>query len=103
MNFRSTVFRRAHEIARKTGKTFAICLVKAWQVYRLRKRMAQGKVKFAFEKVDGTLRYAVGTLQEKFLGDVKGIRKPNYGTLAYYDLDCKSFRCFRVENLIRIY
>lgn len=102
-SFRSQVFKRAHVIARNTGKAFAICLVKAWQIFRLKKRMAQEKVKFAYEKVDGTLRYAMGTLQANFLGDVKGLREPNPKVLTYYDLDAMAFRCFKVENLIQVY
>lgn len=101
--FRSQVFKRAHEIARSTGKTFAICLVKAWQIYRLKKQMLKGTVKFAFEKVDGTIRYAYGTLEQKFLGDVQGLRKPNPKVVNYYDMEKLAFRCFRADNLVRIY
>lgn len=101
--FRSQVFKRAHEIARSTGKAFAICLVKAWQIYRLKKAMVKGTVKFAFEKVDGTIRYAYGTLESKFLGDVKGLRKPNPKVVTYYDMEKLAFRCFKAENLVRIY
>lgn len=35
----STIMRRAWAIARATGKAFAVCLSKAWQLYRLTKRM----------------------------------------------------------------
>ncbi len=35
----SKVMRRAWVIARATGKTFAVCLAKSWQLYRLTKRM----------------------------------------------------------------
>ena len=43
--FRTRVFKRAWEISHQTGKSFSICLVKAWQVYRLKKRMAKETVK----------------------------------------------------------
>ena len=102
-SFRTRVFQRAHQIAKNTGKTFSICLVKAWECYRLKKEMAKRTVKFAYEKVDGTLRYAVGTLQDLVLGDVKGVRKSNPKVVTYYDLDAMAFRCFKSENLIRIY
>ncbi len=99
--FRSQVFKRAHLIAKQTGKTFAICLVKAWQLYRLKKQMLKGKVKFAYEKADGTLRYAIGTLKGNF--EIKGTGKPNLKALAYFDLEANSFRSFKIENLVRTY
>lgn len=100
---KSQLFKRAWYIAKTTGKNFAICLVKAWELYKLKKALAKRKVKFAYEKVNGELRYAVGTLEEKFLGDVKGLRKPNIKVLSYYDLDAMAFRCFRIENLVKVY
>ena len=48
--------RRAWHLFRSTGKAFAVCLSKAWQLYRLTKRMRAGVVRFAYEKADGTLR-----------------------------------------------
>ena len=38
-NFRTKVFKQAHELMRATGKAFAVCLSKAWALYRLTKRM----------------------------------------------------------------
>ena len=52
--------RRAWHLFRSTGKAFAVCLSKAWQLYRLTKRMRAGVVRFAYEKADGTLRKAAG-------------------------------------------
>ncbi len=100
--FRSKVFRYAWQIVKATGKRFAVALAKAWQVYKLKKRMTAEVVKFAFEKADGSLRVAYGTLQN--LNDkIKGTGKPNYKTLAYFDTDKQAFRCFKIENLINIY
>lgn len=101
--FRSEVFKRAWNMFRETGKSFRICLVKAWEVYRLKKPLTRETLKFAYEKVNGTLRYATGTLQSSFLSAIKGARKPNLRTLAYYDLEMEAIRCFRIENLVRIY
>lgn len=42
-NFRTKVFKQAHELMRATGKAFAVCLSKAWALYRLTKRDAPGK------------------------------------------------------------
>lgn len=101
--FRTKVFKRAWEISKQTGKAFLICLIKAWQVYRLKKRMLHETVKFAFEKVDGSIRYAFGTLADLKTSTTNKTRKPNFKTLAYFDTQSGGFRCFRVENLVRVY
>jgi hypothetical protein len=63
--------------------------------------MLKGNVRFAYEKADGSLRYALGTLTGGF--EIKGTGKPNFKTLAYFDVEANGFRCFKVENLIRTY
>ena len=65
-NFRTKVFKQAHELMRATGKAFAVCLSKAWALYRLTKRMHKEIVTFAYEKADGSLRKAKGTLKRRF-------------------------------------
>lgn len=100
--FRTKVFSWAHELVRSTGKSFAVCLSKAWALYRLRKRMATETVKIAFEKADGTLRIAFATLKNT-AEKIKGTGTPNYKTLAYFDTEANSFRSFKVENFITAY
>ena len=102
-SFRSKVMRQAHEIHKATGKTFSICLINAWNAYRLTKRMTKEVVKFAFEKIDGSLRYASGTLNGLGSDLIKGTGTPNFKTVSYFDIDAKGFRSFKVENLIRVY
>ncbi len=102
-NFRTKVFKRAYEIMKATGKTFAVCLSKAWALYRLTKQMkANDEVSFAYEKKDGSLRRAIGTLKNvsQF---VKGTGKTSRGVFHYWDLKAVAFRCFRVENLVTVY
>ena len=99
----SIIMRRAWQIARSTGKAFAVCLSKAWALYRLTKQMRGGVVRFAYEKADGTLRKAVGTLHE-VAATVKGTGHPNEAlTIRYYDIEAGGWRSFRVENLITVY
>lgn len=96
----SKLMRRAWAIARATGERFALCLSKAWALYRLAKRMRSGVVSFAYRKTDGTLRQASGTLQE-VADTIKGTGRPDDGkTLKYYDTDANGWRSFRVENFI---
>lgn len=101
--FRQRVFKRAYEIMSKTGKAFAVCLSKAWALYRLTKQMrTKDEVVFTYEKKDGSLRRAYGTLKNvsQF---VKGTGKTSTGVFHYWDLEAVAFRCFRVENLVTVY
>lgn len=95
--------RRAWAIARATGKAFAGCLSRAWQLYRLTKRMRAGIVRFAYEKTDGSLRRAAGTLQHT-VGQIRGTGCPDNGrTVRYFDVEACGWRSFRVENFIAAY
>ena len=50
-NFRHKVFCMAYELMKATGKAFAVCLSRAWALYRLTRQMHKGVVSFAYEKV----------------------------------------------------
>jgi len=98
-----TIMRRAWAITRATGKAFAVCLSKAWQLYWLTKRMRAGIVRFAYEKADGTLRKAVGTLADT-AARVKGTGRPgDCRTVKYYDVEADGWRSFKVENFVTVY
>ena len=98
-----TIMRRAWAIARATGKAFAICLSESWQLYRLTTRMRAGVVRFAYEKTNGTLRRAAGTLHG-VAATIKGTGRPDDGcTVKYYDIEADGWRSFKVENLITVY
>ena len=87
---------------RATGKAFAVCLSKAWALYRLTKRMHKEIVTFAYEKADGSLRKAKGTLKD-VSNLIKGTGSENYKTVRYFDVEANGFRSFKVEHLITIY
>lgn len=101
-NFRSKVFKQAYELMKATGKAFAVCLSKAWSFYRLTKRMHREVVIFTYEKADGTLRKAKGTLKD-VQSLIKGTGTENYKTVRYFDVKANGFRSFKVENLITVY
>ena len=88
---------------RTTGKAFAVCLSKAWALYRLSKKMTtQREVAFTYEKKDGTLRKAYGTLKD--IGQfVNGTGKASEKVFHYWDLEAVAFRCFKVENLVTVF
>jgi hypothetical protein len=101
-NFRTRVFNWAHQLVKSTGKGFAVCLAKAWALYRLRQRMTSGVVKIAFERADGSLRIAYATLKDT-AKHIKGTGTPNYKTVKYFDTEAGGFRSFKVENFITAY
>ncbi len=101
--FRTKVFQRAYEIMKTTGKAFAVCLSKAWALYRLSQRMkTNDEVCFTYEKKDGSLRRAYGTLKNvsQF---VKGTGNTSTGVFHYFDLEAIAFRCFKIENLVTVF
>lgn len=105
-NFRARVMKYAHHLLSTTKKSWKYCLLKAWELYRLAKKMRCGDVKFAYEKTDGTIRYAVGTLKNLPAGVTnkgKRITKPSYKTFSYFDVDKEQFRRFKIENLVIVY
>lgn len=101
-NFKSKVFKQAYEMMKATGKAFAVCLARAWAIYRLYKRMKNETVSFAYERANGSLRKAKVTLQD-VSSLIKGFGSENYKTVRYFDVDANGFRSFKVENLISVY
>lgn len=70
----------------------------------MKKRMMRGEcVRFAYMKLDGSVRIAVGTLQPQAVeANVKGtgIPKRFYGMFAYLDLEKMAWRGFKEERFI---
>lgn len=65
--------------------------------------MKQEIVTFTFAKVDGTIRVARGTLRNDVLPQTKGTGRPTPENIqVYYDVDKKSWRSFKKDNLIGI-
>lgn len=65
-------------------------------------RLHKGVVSFVYNKKDGSVRHAVGTLYG--VGHtIKGIGKSDCSwTLRYYDVDCKGWRSFIIGNLVSV-
>lgn len=102
-NFRVRVMKYAWQLWKSTKQTWRLCMIKAWQLYRLAKAMRSGVVSFYYSKTDGTIRKATGTLKNVAVGATLGgkkMTKPSYKTLAYFDTEKQGFRCFKVENFI---
>lgn len=97
-SFRKTVLLRAYHIMNETGKDWADCLRNAWQLYRINKEMHHGEVTFYFEKVDGDIRCATGTLKIDY--EFKTQNQPNPKVFTYFDVNSNSFKCFKISNFI---
>lgn len=80
------------------------CQAQAWQVVRLRAALRAGATRFTFQKQDGEVREAYGTLNPAlFQYEAKGSdRAENLTAIKYYDLDKQAWRSFRAERILRV-
>jgi len=107
-NFRNSmreVMKNAHRFFKVTGESFSECLKKAWAVFKLARAMKTRTVQFFYQKVNGEVRQAFGTMRDEVIADkIKGndTRKKNEDLLTYWDTEKESFRSFKKFNLIKI-
>ena len=100
-----------NEIARISAKNVVMNHVdmitatsKGLALEAMKKRMMRGEcIRFAYLKLDGSVRIAVGTLQPQavkanIVGT--GIPKKFYGMFAYLDLEKMAWRGFKEERFI---
>lgn len=99
---RKAIFSLAWQFVRTCGFTLSEALATAWRNIKLRKRLYQGITKFTFEKVDGSVRQAFGTLSERIVPPTGNSRKPNPTIQVYYDTEKQEWRCFKKANLLTI-
>lgn len=101
----------ANEIVRFTVKNVVMnnsdmltATSKGIELETMKKRMMRGEVvKFAYMKLNGDVRIAVGTLQpEAVKANVNGngIPKKFYGMFAYLDLEKMAWRGFKENRFI---
>jgi hypothetical protein len=98
-SFRSRTFLRAYEIMRESGESFGRSLASAWKLYDLTKKLKQHLVKFAYQKKDGSIREAIGTLNFENK-DFANVRDISNKVINYFDVEADGFRCFKVANFI---
>lgn len=99
----SKVMKMAWQFVRKNGYNLSQALKTAWANVKLHAALAKGIVKFHFQKVDGTIREAFGTLDlAKVPAEFqpKGERKEIPTTQTYFDTEKGAWRCFKKANLI---
>ena len=103
-NFLHEVMSLAWQFVRKNGYSMSEALKCAWANMKLKSQMKSKIVKFYFQKVDGSVREAYGTLNEKLMPAITGTdnRKKNDTVQTYYDTERQEFRCYKKANLLKI-
>ena len=98
------IMQMAWQFVKRNGFTMAEALRVAWINFKLRVRMAVAIVKFYFQKVDGSIREAYGTLNENIMPTTSGNdnRRKNDTVQVYFDTEVQEYRCFKKANLLRM-
>lgn len=93
----------AWQFVKRNGFTMSEALKVAWANMKLKAAMKQRIVKFYFQKVDGRVREAYGTLKENLIPATSGDnRKKNDTVATYFDTEKQSWRSFKKANLLNI-
>lgn len=102
--FLHEVMSLAWQFVKRNGYTMSEAMKVAWANLKLKGEMKKKIVKFYFKKVDGSVREAYGTLNEKLMPAITGTdnRKKNDTVQTYYDTERQEFRCFKKANLMSI-
>lgn len=102
---RSEILILAHQIRRQNQfLTWGQCQAQAWQIVRLRTALRLGATRFVFQKQDGKVREAYGTLNPTlFQYEHKGSDRAESPTaIKYFDLDKNAWRSFRAERILKV-
>jgi len=98
----SMILTEAHRFIKIAGMSMSEALKRAWANFKLRVAMSKGIVKFYFQKVDGTIREAYGTLSSRLIPAIAGTdsRKKNDTVQSYWDTEKQEWRCYKKLNLM---
>lgn len=94
------VMNMAWSFIKKKGLSLSEALKLAWSNAKLKTALKKGVVEFAYRKLDGTIRRAVGTLATALVPPTNGggRQHPDYQT--YYDVEKGGWRRFSYLNII---
>jgi hypothetical protein len=92
----------AHRFIRIAGISLSEALRKAWANFKLKLKMSAGIVKFYYQKINGEIREAYGTLCNKYLPFTESTaeRKKCDYVQAYFDTEAQSWRSYKKMNVI---
>ena len=101
--FLHEVMTMAWQFVKRNGLSMSEAMKRAWANMKLKVALKQRIVKFYFQKVDGSLREAYGTLKENIIPATSGDnRKRNDTVQVYFDTEKQEYRCFKKANLIKM-
>jgi len=95
---------QAWQMVKRNGYTMGEAMSCAWRNAKLKVAMALRIVKFYFQKVDGSMREAYGTLKSELVPAIAGEdnRRKNDTVQVYFDTEKQEWRCFKRANLIKV-
>ena len=98
------IMKLAWQMVRRNGMSMSEALKTSWLNAKLKVKMYAGIAKFYFQKVDGSIREAYGTLKSDLLPDTTGNdnRRKNDTVSVYFDTEKSEWRCFKKANIISI-
>jgi len=97
----SELMKKSWQLVKTYGISLSEAMHKIWTLFKLRKAMKKGVVKFYYEKLSGEIRTAWGTLKEDLCPVTsRENRKKNDSVQVYYDSERSAYRCFKIVNLI---
>lgn len=98
------IMQMAWQFVKRNGFTMSEALHAAWLNFKLKVAMAARIVKFYFQKVDGSIREAYGTLNASIVPQTTGNdnRRKNDTVQTYFDTERSEWRCYKRANLLRI-
>ena len=102
MMVKNSTAARMKVIAHRTDD-IAIAAAKAMMIELLKTKMVNGVAHFAFQKKDGSIREAFGTIQSNVAAaktNGNGISRECYNTTAFFDIEKCEWRSFRWETLL---
>ena len=97
---KSEIMKLAWQFVKTSGQTLSECLKIAWRNFKLLNELKTSIVKFYFQKVDGSIREAYGTLKVEIEAQASN-RKKSDTVQTYFDTEAQEFRCFKKLNLIK--
>ncbi|MBX9088137.1 SH3 beta-barrel fold-containing protein [Bacteroides cellulosilyticus] len=99
----SELMKQAWMLVKVYGFSMAEAMKQSWKVLKLKAALKKGIVKFYYQKLNGEIRTAWGTLKEGLIPETKRTeRKKNESLITYYDNERQAFRSCKIANLIKV-
>lgn len=97
------LMKQAWMLVKVYGFTMQEAMKQAWLVLKLKAALKKGIVKFYYQKLNGEVRTAWGTLKDSLMPEIKGVeRKKSESLITYFDNEKKAFRSFKIANLVKM-